>query len=121
MLVHMLQYPLWLQAWILWMGIMNLGSLAFLRYRQGRWALTAFLCAAVFLEALCYVNGFNRLLGLGHLIFWTPAMIAITRTRHELPPDSAVRTWATVLLVTNTLSLIVDASDVTRYVLGERG
>ncbi len=121
MMEHILRYPLWLQAWIAWMGIVNAAAIVFLRHVQARWALAAFLGAALFMETLYRLNGFNRLLGLAHVVFWTPAVVYLVRQRPRLEPGSALRVWVTILLVTNISSLVVDYTDVVRYLLGDRG
>ncbi|MFN8544495.1 MAG: hypothetical protein U0807_09830 [Candidatus Binatia bacterium] len=120
MLEHILRYPLWLQAWIAWLGLVNLAAILFLRQVQARWALAAFGGAAIFMSVLLTLNGFNRLLGLAHVVFWTPLVIYLVRQRPRLEPGSAFSTWVTVLLATNSLSLVIDYVDVIRYVLGGR-
>lgn len=121
MMEHILRYPLWLQAWIAWMGLVNSAAVVFLRHVQARWALAAFVGAALLMQTLYTLNGFNRLLGLGHVVFWTPLVVYLARQRPRLEPGSAVRVWVTILLVTNVTSLVVDYIDVIRYLLGERG
>lgn len=121
MMDHILGYPLWLQAWIAWMGLVNLTAIVFLRHVQARWALAAFGSAAIFMEILFRLNGFNRLLGLAHVVFWTPLVVYLVRERPRLEWGSAFSKWVTVLLATNLLSLVIDYSDVIRYVVGDRG
>lgn len=116
---HMLNYPLWLQGWIVWMGIVNFGSLLFLRRVQARWALAAFLAAMVLMSTLFAVNGFNRLLGLAHVVFWTPLVLYLVRERRWLE-SGTFRMWITTLIATDGLSLVVDYLDVFRYLLGDR-
>lgn len=119
MLDHMLRYPVWLQVWIAWLGIVNLSSVLFLRRAQARWVLAAFLGAGTVMSILFALNGFNRLLGLGHVLFWTPLLIFLWRERQSLPHD-AYRMWITTLIATNLTSLVIDYTDVLRYLLGNR-
>ena len=120
MLEHILRYPLWLQAWIAWMGLVNFTAVLFLRRVEARWALAAFAGAGIFMSILVELNGFNRLLGLGHVVFWTPLVVYLARRRWHLERDGTFSRWVTVLLATNTLSLVVDYVDVIRYLLGDR-
>lgn len=120
MIEYILGYPLWLQVWIAWMGLVNFGAIVFLRRVQARWALAAFASAALFMEVLFRVNGFNRLLGLAHVVFWTPLVVYLLRERPRLEPGSAFTRWVTILLATNALSLVVDYCDVVRYLMGDR-
>ncbi|HWP67003.1 MAG TPA: hypothetical protein VNO26_13975 [Candidatus Limnocylindria bacterium] len=116
----MLDYPAWLQLWIAWMGLVNLASVGFLRHVQARWVLGAFLAAGALMNLLYATNGFNRLLGLGHVVFWTPLVVYLWRQRPELQPGP-LRAWLSAVLATNTTSLLVDYADVARYLLGDRG
>jgi len=120
MMGEILKEPLWLQAWILWMVVINTASVLFIRHRDGKAVLAAWVGNLVFMNLLFYLNGYNRLLGLSHVVFWTPLLVYIV-----LPPwDSDARTpygvWLRVLVLTNGISLIVDYIDVVRYLLGDR-
>jgi hypothetical protein len=117
---HMLQYPLWLQAWIGWMLIVNSASILFLRHTEARWVLGAWIGSFVFMSALFELNGFNRLLGLSHVLWWTPLLIYLMRRLPGLDGSAAFARWLRTLMVTNALSLVVDYTDVVRYLLGER-
>ncbi len=119
MLEHMLRYPVWLQLWIAWLGVANLSSILFLRRIQARWVLAAFLGAGTLMSILFALNGFNRLLGLAHVLFWTPLLVYLWRERAALPRD-AFRAWITMVIATNLTSLVVDYTDVVRYLLGDR-
>lgn len=121
MLEHILRYPAWLQAWIVWLGLVNTAAVFFLRHVQARWALAAFGGAAMMMSTLLELNGFNRLLGLAHVVFWTPLVVYLVRQRPHLGPDARFRAWVTTLLATNITSLAVDYCDVARYLLGDRG
>jgi len=119
MLERMMEYPVWLQVWIMWLGVANFGSVFFLRHIQARWTLAAFLGAATVMSGLFALNGFNRLLGLGHVVFWTPLLPYLFRQRAHL--DSGwLRSWVSVVVLTNGVSLIIDYADVARYLLGDR-
>lgn len=119
MLEHIRQEPAWLQIWVFWMVAVNLGSLFFLKHREARWALGAFVGAAILMETLLAWNGYNRLLGLAHLVFWTPLVIWLWRRRPRWP-DGLAGKWVALLLLTNTASLVVDFVDVIRYLAGDR-
>jgi len=114
-----MEYPVWLQVWIMWLGVANFGSVFFLRHIQARWTLAAFLGAATVMSGLYALNGFNRLLGLGHVVFWTPLLLYLFRQRAELAPGR-LRSWVSTVILTNGVSLIVDYADVVRYLLGDR-
>jgi hypothetical protein len=121
MIDHMLAYPPWLQAWIAWLGLVNGASVLFLRHVQARWVLAAFAAAVILMATLYELNGFNRLVGLGHVVFWTPLVVYLALQRPKLEARSAFGAWVAIVIATNSGSLVIDYLDVVRYVLGDRG
>ncbi len=118
MMMHMMEvYPLWILAWVGWMGLVNGASVVFLRHTPARIVLAAFVSAFIVMETLYAANGFNRLLGLGHVLFWTPLVIYLYRQMPAMTGN--LKTWATAVLATNAVSLVIDYIDVARYLLGD--
>ena len=117
---YILLEPTWLLVWVFWMGTINSLALVFLKHRPARWVLAAFLGNLVFMTVLFEMNGYNRLLGLSHVIFWTPLLVYLFRIRNNLPQVGVFVAWVKLLFLTNVISLLVDYSDVVRYLLGER-
>lgn len=117
---HLLQQPLWVQIWVAWMGAVNLASLAFWSRPEARKVFAAFLGAFVLMNLLFAANGFNRLLGLAHVVLWTPLVIYLVRRSRTLEAETWYGMWVRALTVTNALSLVFDYVDVIRYVLGDR-
>lgn len=120
MLPHILAEPLFLQIWISWFVIVNSASLFFLRHAEARWVLAAWLVNLAFMTALFELNGYNRLLGLSHVLIWTPLLVYLYRRRSSLMGDLLFGKWARTLFLTNLLSLVVDYVDVVRFVSGDR-
>ena len=120
MFEHILAEPLWLRSWIFWMIGINLLCLAFLRHKEARWVLVAWVGNLILMSALFELNGYNRLLGLSHVVWWTPLLVYLLLGRDRIPSAGAFATWVRVLFVTNAISLLVDYIDVARYLLGDR-
>ncbi len=119
LMLEILKEPLWLQGWIGWLLMVNMGGLAFWKVREARIIFWIFTANAIFLAILCEINGYNKLLGISHIIFWTPMLIWLARKLSGFNRASGFGKWIVVLIVTDTLSLIVDFADVIRYILGE--
>lgn len=117
---HLLRQPLWVQVWVAWMGAVNLASVVFLSRTEARWALGAFVGALFFMQTLFALNGFNRLLGLAHVIFWTPLVVCLAPRVHKIESSTRYGVWIRALLATNATSLVIDYIDVVRYLLGDR-
>ncbi|QJB69170.1 hypothetical protein [Parasphingorhabdus halotolerans] len=120
--------PLWLKSWMYLLGAINLASIFFVLKRvDGKWRLRleaiailiSFFAAGAFMEWLYAQYGYVRLLGLAHLIFWTPAYAWIFRKRKQLVASAPVfGKYILAYLVINGISLIIDSIDVVRYFTG---
>ncbi len=110
----------WLQIWVVWLMLVNSASVFFVRRREARWVLGAWLVNALLMTVLAEVNGFNRLLGLSHVLVWTPLLVYLALRWSGFSGASLYDKWLRVLFASNLLSLIVDYLDVVRYLFGDR-
>ena len=120
MMQGLMGQALWVEIWMGWMMVINLMPFLFLRHREARWTLAAFVASFISMNLLAEMNGFNRLLGIAHIIWWTPLVIYLFRRRKELDYATLFGRWVIVLLITNTASLVIDYVDVIRFVIGNR-
>ena len=120
MLPHILAEPLYIQIWIFWFIVINTACIFFLRHAAARWVLAAWMANIVFMTVLFEINGYNRLLGLSHVVFWTPLLVYLHRRRRVLEGDQLFDGWIRTVFVTNLVSLVIDYTDVIRYLLGDR-
>lgn len=120
--------PLWLQTWVMLLVVANLAAVPFaLTKQEGAWRfrkeclaiIASFLLAAVLMEMLFSSFGYVRLLGLAHLIAWTPAYVYVLMRRKELGISTAFGKYIHFYLLIAGLSLVIDFVDVVRYVLGD--
>jgi hypothetical protein len=117
--------PLWVQIWV---NILFLGAfvlpLALLIWKPSRLAGLVTVAASVLAAGGVYwlygQLGYVRLLGLPHVILWTPLAVWLwrQRMRAEMPvwPQRIILAVCAVIAV----SLAFDYVDVARYLLGER-
>ena len=112
--------PPWIPVWVLWLVAVNTASLGFLEHRVGQTVAASFAIVAPWMVGQAQFHGFTRLLGLPHLVIWTPLLLFLIRERAMLAPGSRVRQWVTALMLTIGLSLVLDTLDVARWVMGER-
>ncbi len=116
----MLTFP---KPWVGWVMLLMIANMViplfYLGTPEGKVVLGAFVFAALFQTAIFSAKGFVRLLGIGH-IGWVP-MVAWLWTRLDLAPaGSLFRYWLLATIVLVSLSLLIDAADVIRYLRGER-
>ncbi len=109
-----------LAAWISLLLAANMvGSLLFINTLEGQVVLAALVAGALAQTALFAAKGFVRLLGIGH-VFWVPLIPWLWSRLDELPPSGLFGYWVAAVMILNSLSLLVDVSDVVRYMRGER-
>lgn len=118
MMVKIMQEPLWLQAWVYWMMLLNTAALFFLKTTEGKMVLACWVANIITMSLFYEIFGYVRLLGLSHVIWWTPLVIYLFGRRGSFPVG-VTATWLWVLLVTNSASLVIDYIDVVRYFIGD--
>ena len=108
---------LWV-AWVaLLMGVNLMAPLAFLNTMEGKMVFAAGMAGALVMMLIFRSKGFVRLLGVGHL-FWIPLVIWLLG---RVPEASGIfQYWILSVIVLDTLSLIIDLSDIVRYMGGEK-
>ena len=117
---HIDALPNWLHLWVMWMVVINLGAIVFTWKKvEARWVVGAFLVNVVFMSFLFDTFGWVRLLGLSHVVMWTPLLVYIWRRRNAIDRVSLYGKYIVVLFATNAASLVVDYIDVARYMLGD--
>ncbi len=116
---HILQQPLWLQLWIGWLVVINFVGLIYWRRTEARWIVGTMLINVVLMNLLFFEFGYTRILGLSHVICWTPLLVYLWSRRSEIDPATHYGKYLGLLFATNLLSLLVDYVDVVRYLLGD--
>jgi hypothetical protein len=119
------QQQQWVQLWLNWMlvGIFIL-PLALLIWRQTR--ITALVTLAGVLIAGFGTNwifnqlGYVKMLGLPHVIVWTPLAYYLYLQIKRADMPKWPRWIMMVILATILISLAFDYTDTIRYILGER-
>lgn len=112
-------------AWLYWMSFaITITPLVLVIYKATRLdALIVFVVnMAMFIgmDWIYQLMGYVRLMGIVHVVLWTPLLIYLVRRARmtELPLPSRVVMW--MFAGTLTISLIFDYTDTIRWLLGER-
>jgi hypothetical protein len=118
----------WLQAWVMTLVVTHLLAVAFIVQRTPEgWRvrfesvaiLVSFFAAAVFMSWLYTRVGYVRLLGVAHLVFWTPAYVWVLSRRRAIGVEGLYGKYLLLYLVVAGTSLVIDVIDLVRYLLGE--
>lgn len=118
------QQPEWVGLWLKWLffGVFIL-PLALLIWRQSRIAgiatVLSSVVAAVGVGWLFDQLGYVKLLGLPHIVLWTPLVIYLIWQLRRADMPKWPRWIMAVVVITILTSLAFDYADVVRYLLGE--
>lgn len=117
--------PSWVQWWINWMSIAIVGSMIALLFskttRRDSAVILMTSLAIFFMMMWLYQQiGFVRLLGIVHVVIWTPLAVYFWRRLKNPAITAPFRQVIWVFLATIVVSLVFDYADVVRYLLGER-
>ncbi|MFP6584068.1 MAG: hypothetical protein VCD00_16130 [Candidatus Hydrogenedentota bacterium] len=114
--------PVGWQLWMYWMMAINTASIVFVKnHVAARAVFVVWILNAGCMMLAAEVVGFTRILGLVHVVFWTPLAIYLYKELNDSEASRAFLIWMRVLLLTIVASLILDYLDVIRYILGDRG
>ena len=116
MLIMPIQWQIWLGA------LVTTNIVAPFFFAHTLEAQVIWVMGVVGLLVMSYIfskKGFVRLMGIGH-IGWLPMVFWLATRLEHAPADSAFGYWLMAVIVLDSLSLVIDAFDVFRYVKGER-
>lgn len=113
--------PRHLQIWLAWLLLIDFVLLLpFLSQHEARVALYWQIGNVIFGGTLWSKLGLVRLLGLSHVLFWTPMTVYLFGQWQQVPLETAYGLWLRALVITNFISLVIDYIDVVRYLKGDR-
>ncbi|MEK7264525.1 MAG: hypothetical protein AAB227_00370 [Pseudomonadota bacterium] len=115
--------PLWVQYWLVFLSVVLMLAFPFAVVRsEARWAALVVVLTFPAMIALHSAIGYVRLLGIVHVVLWTPFIIYLWRRRAQWRVKETISgKWIALLFATMIVSLAFDYSDVARWLLGERG
>ncbi|WP_237058661.1 hypothetical protein [Microbulbifer sediminum] len=119
----------WLRWWFRIMILTNLAAVFFILRKRLSGGLTArpealailvaFVASAVTMNWLYDWVGYVRLLGVTHLVFWTPVYFWLLGKFLRDAYTGPFRVYAFIYLVVAGTCLLTDAADVIRFLLGD--
>lgn len=121
MMKKIISMPFPWNAWVMVLGMVNfIGGIYFFSRPEGKMALIAMMGAMLVMHFIYKTRGFVRLLGLGHIIFWTPFLLfSLWRLQTSALPED-FKIWLILVSILNGASLVIDFWDIWRYLNGER-
>ena len=96
-----------------------IAPLFFITHVEAQVTLAALFAGMIIMTVLTAVTGFTRLLGLGHFLWFILVPFLWTRL-DSFPVDGIMGWWIRGVIAVNALSLVIDVTDVVRYLAGDR-
>lgn len=110
--------PLWVQIWLNILGPVNLAAVFFIFKSRLAWiVLGAIVLSFLGIMYLYAEFGYIRLLGLPHIVLWTPMLWYFWKVVPQLEP-SLLKKYLYLVMGVNFISLLFDYVDVARFFLG---
>lgn len=121
--------PTWLRAWVMLLVVTHtVAAIAFIVGKEsGGWRvrgepiaiIVGFVAAGMLMNWMYAEYGYVRLLGLAHLIGWTPAYLWVLTRRKRIGVATLYGKYIHAYLLIASVSLVIDTIDVIRYLLGD--
>jgi len=115
------------QIWMMWMGLLFMASLLFIRkHTAARWVFLAMLAT---MAAVLYIWSLTKnvhLFGVAHLLIWFPLSLVIwnrvisRKVRAGFVDNRPFFIWACLLFVTILVSLVFDVRDIYLVMMGTK-
>lgn len=110
-------------GWRMWLAVLVLANFImpwfFIQHVEAQVTFAAVVIGLVIALILIKIQGFTRLLGLMH-IAWFPLIVYLWGRLDLLPADNLFGIWVRAVILLNGISLVIDVTDVIRYLRGER-
>lgn len=109
-------HPVW-QHWVELLLLMNLiVPLIFFKKKEAWISIGTILIQGMVMMLLFKIQGFTRLLGLAHF-GWSGLIYYFSRRLSENPSNTLFGKWLRGVIVVNSLALVIDVTDVVRYLV----
>ncbi len=115
--VELMQQSIWISVWLLFLMIVNIASVMFWNELLAKVILITFVLSAIFMMGLYSRFGFEKILGLGHIL-WIPLLVYVLKEFPEA--EGAFKSYLIILLISITISLVFDIIDVWGYFTSQK-
>ena len=117
--------PQWVQIWMDIIGFSLMISIVTLLVGKatrmlGLYVLGTIVATVIIMVFMHTQMGMVRLLGIVHVVLWTPMVFILWRRLSTDPPKRIYAMAIILLMVISSAALLFDYYDVARWILGER-
>ena len=115
--IELNRQPVWILVWMLILMVVNVASTGFWNESLAKIIFATFLLSAMLMMGLYSRFGFNKILGLGHVL-WLPLLIFVLMnipTSHGIFKEYLIA-WS----IFTVISLLFDVFDLWRFFAGRK-
>ena len=115
--IELLQRPVWIPVWMLFLMIVNVASVAFWNELLAKVIFVTFIFSVMLMMGLYSRFGFEKILGMGHIL-WIPLLVYVLM---EIPTArDTFKNYLIILSIFIVISLVFDIVDVWKYFTGRK-
>lgn len=107
--VDLMKQPVWVPVWVFFLMIINVASVGFWHEPLAKLIFIAFMISAMLIMGLYSRFGFEKILGLGHIL-WIPLLARIVMLIPSV--EASFKKYLLVLSASIAISLVIDVVDV---------
>ncbi len=115
--IELIQQPIWIPVWVLILMIVNVSSAGFWNESLAKVIFAAFMLSAMLMMGLYSRFGFEKILGMGHII-WLPLLVYVLM-RIPAARDT-FKGYLIVWSIFTVISLVFDVVDVWKYFTSQK-
>jgi len=111
-ITELMQQPVWIPVWVLFLMIINVASVAFWDELLAKVIFVVFMLSAILMMGLYSKFGYKKILGLGHIL-WIPLLVCLMI---KIPSATDIfKSYLIILSISIVISLVLDTGDVWKY------
>ena len=110
--IELLQQPVWIPIWVFYLMVINVASVIFWHEPLAKIIFITFMISAMLMMGLYSRFGFEKILGLGHVL-WVPLLAYVLTQTPAF--ESSFKLYLVALSISISISLAFDIVDVWKY------
>lgn len=110
--VELMRQPVWIPIWVFYLMVINVVSVGFWDEPLAKLIFISFMISAMLMMGLYSKFGFEKILGLGHIL-WVPLLVYILTQISSV--EDGFKSYLVALSISIAISLAFDIFDVWNY------
>jgi len=110
--VELMRQPVWIPIWVFYLMVINVVSVGFWGEPLAKLIFISFMISAMLMMGLYSKFGFEKILGLGHIL-WVPLLVYILTQISSV--EDGFKSYLVALSISIAISLAFDIFDVWNY------